>query len=187
MTEWLRVNVFTLIRQRCSGVIPTESQRQRVLIVSGKGLILRVSLQNISATRKYHQEVQLMILQRRPAPEKEKETQRSNIMDGFTEITWQLQDSYHPGGRHSGQLQPLRHVHTWSSIPGLVSGHIMWVGCSGCFWFLSGDTGKNQQRSAWRPPAGAQESPDVSGLWCWITYCRKDFFETFIICFIDKK
>lgn len=28
MTEWLRVNVFTSIRQCCSGVIPTESQRQ---------------------------------------------------------------------------------------------------------------------------------------------------------------
>lgn len=99
---------------------------------------------------------------------------------------WQLQDTYHPGVSHSGQFEPLRHVHTRNSMPCLDSGNILWVGCSGCFWFFSGGTGKNQKRPAWRPLAGAQDSPDVSGLWCWITYCRKDFLETFIICFVDS-
>lgn len=80
MTEWLRVNVFTSIRQQCHSNREYETESS---VVSGKGFILRVSLQNTSATRKYHQEVQLTILRRRPAPEKETETQRSNIMGGF--------------------------------------------------------------------------------------------------------
>lgn len=57
-------------------------------------------------------------------------------------------------------------------MPRLVSGDVLLVGCSGCFWFFSGDTGQNQQRSGWCPLAGAQYGSDVSGLWCLITCCR---------------